>query len=136
MVGKDRLAVPPPPPPARITASKDKGFLFQVSTSAPNSPEHGDQFPQGSQHVLGAVAPQHCVGIGKEPRDPRKQRGNERRGLKSPESHSLARPPFQIHSQGILKVTQDARLLSRRWVLEAGVVYVADKALQPGHRAR
>lgn len=67
IVGKEQLGVPPPRPPARITAPQDEGSLFQVSTFASNLPEHGDQFPQSSQHVLGAVAPQRCAGIRKNP---------------------------------------------------------------------
>lgn len=69
-VGQEWLGVPPPQPPAGITAPQDEGFLFPVSTSASNLPEDGDQFPQGSQHVLGALAPQRCAGISKKPRDP------------------------------------------------------------------
>lgn len=92
MAGKAQLAVPPTPPPAGITTPQEESSLFQVSTSTSNRPEHRDQFSQGIQHVLGVAAPQHCAGIGKEPRDPGEQRGNGRRGLKSPRPHSPASP--------------------------------------------
>lgn len=92
----------PDRPSARITAPEDEGSLFQVSTFASNLPEHGDQFPQGSQHILGAVTPQRCAGVGKKPRDPGGQRRNGRRGLESP--FASQPPPTKFTHRESLKL--------------------------------
>lgn len=50
-----------------------------------------------------------------------------------PDSEQNTRPDPDSH--GVVEVSDDARRLARRGVLEAGVVGVAEDPLQPGQRS-
>lgn len=101
-LGRAQLGLSPPPPPARVTV-KPRAPSSASLTSA-SDPEQGHQFPQGSQHVPGAAAPQHCTGIGKEPGDPGCREGRGGGALRVPASLAGQPPPTPFTHRESLKL--------------------------------
>lgn len=134
-----------PTPPHPVPISQLGRWRLRAPSHLPNAPASppalraalslGISFPKLTS-ILRALGPPRTARASARSRE---TLGTENSWRQRLGGHPRTHAGLRTHSaclQGVVKVAENARLLARGVLWEAGVVHVADETLEPGHGAR